>query len=242
MEKNILIDQMLKDIKELELIVNGVRTMNTIHPIMQQLVTRKFKNLEENFSLVLQDSVPTDKGAPKFTDVNDEEDSITSTDDTTTTILLDEDIEEIEFVDTHKKEQPVSQPTVKSSTSPTIPPSQNEPRTYTQQKSSIQPETTIHKETPKPASVILATPKTSAVDARLVTDLRRAIGINDRFRFKRELFGGDEQKMMETIDILNQCSSLQEVEEYIDAHFDWQKEDSTYVYFSEILHKRFAHI
>ncbi len=47
---------------------------------------------------------------------------------------------------------------------------------------------------------------------------------------------------METIDILNQCSSLQEVEEYIDAHFDWQKEDSTYVYFSEILHKRFAHI
>ena len=73
MEKNILIDQMLKDIKELELIVNGVRTMNTIHPIMQQLVTRKFKNLEENFSLVLQDSVPTDKGALKFTDVNDEE-------------------------------------------------------------------------------------------------------------------------------------------------------------------------
>ena len=81
-----------------------------------------------------------------------------------------------------------------------------------------------------------------AVDARLVTDLRRAIGINDRFRFKRELFGGNEQIMMETIDLLNKCSSLEEAEEYLDTHFDMQKENDSYLYFIEILHKRFAHI
>ncbi|MEE4214889.1 MAG: hypothetical protein V2I34_07455, partial [Bacteroidales bacterium] len=43
-----------------------------------------------------------------------------------------------------------------------------------------------------------------------VTDLNRALGINDRFYFIRELFNGNEDSFRETIDRLNKAASKEE--------------------------------
>lgn len=76
-------------------------------------------------------------------------------------------------------------------------------------------------------------------DARIITDLRKAIGLNDRFRFKNDLFANNESLLFDTIDVLNGMHSLSEADAYIKAHFDWKADDATVVYFYEILERKF---
>ena len=76
-------------------------------------------------------------------------------------------------------------------------------------------------------------------DARIITDLRKAIGLNDRFRFKNDLFANNESLLFDTIDVLNGMQSLSEADAYIKAHFDWKADDATVVYFYEILERKF---
>lgn len=76
------------------------------------------------------------------------------------------------------------------------------------------------------------------VDGRLIADLRKAIGLNDRIRFQRELFGGDASLMNSTIDALNSSASLAEALEYIGANFKWDEDNDTVKYFKEILTRK----
>lgn len=48
-----------------------------------------------------------------------------------------------------------------------------------------------------------------------VTDLTRAIGLNDRFYFIRELFDGKEEKFRETINKLNEVATREEAEDIL---------------------------
>lgn len=82
-------------------------------------------------------------------------------------------------------------------------------------------------------------PESPSRDARIITDLRKAIGLNDRFRFKNDLFANNESLLFDTIDVLNGMQSLSEADAYIKAHFDWKADDATVVYFYEILERKF---
>lgn len=76
------------------------------------------------------------------------------------------------------------------------------------------------------------------VDGRLIADLRKAIGLNDRIRFQRELFGGDASLMNSTIDALNNLSSLADAMEYVVVNFKWDDDNDTVKYFKEILSRK----
>ena len=54
-----------------------------------------------------------------------------------------------------------------------------------------------------------------------ITDLRKAIGINDKFLMIRDLFGGDADKYEDTIDTLNEFEDLDECMIYIVENFRW---------------------
>ena len=54
-----------------------------------------------------------------------------------------------------------------------------------------------------------------------ITDLRKAIGINDKFQMVRDLFGGDVKKYDETIELLNGFDDLDECMIYIVENFRW---------------------
>ena len=54
-----------------------------------------------------------------------------------------------------------------------------------------------------------------------IADLRKAIGINDKFIMLRDLFAGDEAQYNATIDALNSFASLDECMIYIVENFAW---------------------
>ena len=54
-----------------------------------------------------------------------------------------------------------------------------------------------------------------------ISDLRKAIGINDKFIMLRDLFAGDEAQYNATIDALNSFASLDECMIYIVENFAW---------------------
>lgn len=81
---------------------------------------------------------------------------------------------------------------------------------------------------------------TSSKDARIITDLKKAIGLNDRFRFRNDLFNKDEKLMIETIEALNGFASMNEAKTYLSSRFTWKEDDATVVYFYEILERKFV--
>ena len=76
-------------------------------------------------------------------------------------------------------------------------------------------------------------------DLRRIQDLRKAIGLNDRFRFKHDLFSENDALMWETIDALNAMETLSQANAYLKEHFSWNAEDETVVYFYEMLGRKF---
>lgn len=82
-------------------------------------------------------------------------------------------------------------------------------------------------------------PKTTAY-GKSVSDLGKAISIGDRFLFQRELFNKNAELMQRTIADLNSLSTFGEAVEYLQQHFDWDKELPSYELFMTALHRRFG--
>ncbi len=94
-----------------------------------------------------------------------------------------------------------------------------------------------HRITESPDNQITESP-VKKVDGRLISDLRKSIGLNDKIRFQNDLFGGDTALMNSTIDALNSSSSLAEALEYIGTNFRWDEDNDTVKYFKEILSRK----
>lgn len=65
------------------------------------------------------------------------------------------------------------------------------------------------------------------------------LSINDRFRFKRELFGGSETEFNDTLGMIATMDSLPEAEEYLTATLEWDPEDEVVKEFMNILERYF---
>lgn len=78
------------------------------------------------------------------------------------------------------------------------------------------------------------------LESRFVTDLRKSLNFNDRFRYQRELFGGDMTLLNTTVDKLNSMSSLQEAEAYVAENFNWDTTEGAAFEFMELLEARFT--
>lgn len=71
-----------------------------------------------------------------------------------------------------------------------------------------------------------------------VSDIRKAVGINDRFLYQRELFGGDAQRLNQALDAINACSTYEEAHATLKA-FGWDETDATVEAFLKAVHRRF---
>ena len=56
------------------------------------------------------------------------------------------------------------------------------------------------------------------------SDFRKAFSLNDRFRFRRELFGGDEARMNKVINDLNDLHSYEDSVTYLNNELKWNIE------------------
>ena len=125
--------------------------------------------------------------------------------------------------------EPVSEPMAEVTTEPIVAPKE---ATSTE---TAAPKPAAEKATDKPAEA----PKTTAY-GKPVSDLAKAISIGDRFLFQRELFDKNAELMQRTIADLNSLSTFGEAMEYLQQHFDWDKELPSYELFMTALHRRFG--
>lgn len=77
-----------------------------------------------------------------------------------------------------------------------------------------------------------------------VSDLSSAIGVNERFLFTNELFGGDSVIYNDAVTYLNSLKSIVEANSYIESNFhrkyNWDIGSDAVIAFMELLNKRFT--
>lgn len=91
-------------------------------------------------------------------------------------------------------------------------------------------------EQPKPEAP--RAPQQTTLFGSPVSDIRQAVSIGDRFLFQRELFGGNAEKLQQTLTELNNLHSLDEAVAFVDR-FGWDKQSPTYELFLNVLRRRF---
>lgn len=159
-------------------------------------------------------------------------------------LLMDDDTEEPELVTAEvAEEEPVQETPAEAVEQPQ---EQLQPEPATQPEPVVaEPAQEKPKAEPAPA-VAPAEPvhtdvhKANTAYGAPVTDLKQAISIGDRFLYQRELFGKNGELMQRTIADLNGLNTFDEAMEYIDRHFNWDKEQPSYELFVNALHRRFA--
>lgn len=69
----------------------------------------------------------------------------------------------------------------------------------------------------------------------LSKDLRKAFSLNDRFRFQRELFGGNAREMDETLTRVEHMDNYNEAEDYFYSVLGWDGDNSEVAQFMNII-------
>ena len=91
---------------------------------------------------------------------------------------------------------------------------------------------------PAPQPEAPRAPQQTSLFGAAVTDIRQAVSIGDRFLFQRELFGGNAEKLQQTLAELNALHSFDEAVAFIER-FGWDKQSPTYELFTNVLRRRF---
>lgn len=79
----------------------------------------------------------------------------------------------------------------------------------------------------------------ASVAAKKIADLKTALTLADRFRFQRELFGGDGEKMMQALADFNAMGSIAEAKKYIDTKLSWRMDTPCVETFMALLERRY---
>ena len=79
----------------------------------------------------------------------------------------------------------------------------------------------------------------SALNSKKITDLKSAITLGDRFRFQRELFGGNGEKMNKAISDFNSFETMTEAQDYMTKNFDWSLDNEAVSDFIQLLQRRY---
>lgn len=77
------------------------------------------------------------------------------------------------------------------------------------------------------------------LEKKNLSDFRKAFSLNDRFRFRRDLFHGNENVMNRVVSDLNDLHTLAESKEYIQSQLQWDMNDESVKDFIQLLEKRF---
>lgn len=82
------------------------------------------------------------------------------------------------------------------------------------------------------------------INQKPVTDLRSAIGINERFLFTQFLFASKTEAYTSAVERLNNCSSWSEAKQYLEndviPRFGWNPSQGTVQQFMELVERRFS--
>lgn len=100
-----------------------------------------------------------------------------------------------------------------------------------EQSEDAEPEIEVEPETESKASEAAPEPETEKASI--------ALTLNDKFRFKRELFGNNAAELSDALDVVNAVSSKAELEDYFYNDLCWDPENPDVKDFMEIASARF---
>ena len=142
--------------------------------------------------------------------------------------------------DLHRQEpdQGIQAPTLKDSDK------ESQPEILPEKRMEVSPSQEIHAAA-EPVRKPVMTEKTGVslydlLEKKSLSDFRKALSLNDRFRFRRELFGGDEGRMNEALAHLNDLGSYEESVAYLHDVLNWNLDDAPVADFIKLLEKRFS--
>jgi hypothetical protein len=78
----------------------------------------------------------------------------------------------------------------------------------------------------------------SKLQAKPISNLAKAIGLNEKYAFIHELFQGDAKKYEETIQILNNASNFNEAYNYLIENFDWNMDSELVQLILELIRRK----
>lgn len=78
-----------------------------------------------------------------------------------------------------------------------------------------------------------------ALQINMTKDLRKAFTLNDRFRYRRELFSNSDLEMNDTLNLVGAMQSYAEAEDYFFNDLQWDKENPDVEDFMAIIKKHF---
>ena len=79
----------------------------------------------------------------------------------------------------------------------------------------------------------------SRLHAKPITDLAKAIEINERFLYIRELFGNDAKKYEKTIQVLNNAANFNEAYNYMIREYTWDMDSELVQGLLEVVRRKF---
>lgn len=95
---------------------------------------------------------------------------------------------------------------------------------------------------PQPVQTVQTEPA-ATLDERIARDrakdIFKAFTLNDKFRFRRELFRNSQQEFDDTLEIISGMSSLDEAEEYFYEDLCWDPDNEHVKAFMEVVAKHF---
>ncbi len=143
------------------------------------------------------------------------------TDNTSDTYSLEEDEEEEEVFPTDEAESAEEYIVEKESANPA---EETTPEDEAETEAEPEEEAEDKTEPEEEITEIVETPPTPAVMPKTGTDisvLQRLFSLNDKFRFRRELFNGNDEEFTATLQMIAKCDTLTDAEAYIYSDLQW---------------------
>ncbi len=78
----------------------------------------------------------------------------------------------------------------------------------------------------------------SKLQSKPLNDIGAAIGVNDRFYYIRELFNGDSKKFDSTIKVLNNSPNFNEAFNYLSENYNWDMDDPAVQNLLELIRRK----
>ncbi len=265
MNKDALINIIVNDLKEVGLLMDAFKGEDEVNPVFVELAKKKLKSVEDELTLLSSEfgktkltektETPTPQEViPEKTEPVLQEEKVTEQKKDTITSK-----EEKSSSGSKSDIAPESPAIVKEEKTP-------EPGTKVveedmpqpKSKDSVRPQKTTHKAKNNKAEDrtrlgdVLQKEK-SALNERIsrkgsnsdmifskpVNDVRKAMGINDRFFYQRELFDGNSDLFNQTLEQINSMGSFDDARNFLLSNFNWDKDNETTDTFLKIVKRRF---
>ncbi len=254
MQKKEIINQIQKELIQLEQLILKFKTTENIHLIEIDICHDKLKNMYQELILLKQfytgGILKSNHQYPDKEHIADDMIDKALIEDITEELVIEEEEESIvkeQELETPKKQDAAIQsipqkPTLKDSSESKV---QN--IKYRHPKGGYSKDVIGDNIERKTQSVndIIAQNKfekdiSSKFNTQVINDINKAINLNDKIWFTKALFGGNSDSYKKTISKLNSTSDLNAALNYIKSNFDWDTDEKAVEKFIRIVSRRFV--